>query len=292
MIKSMTGYGTAEKTDFGKKLTVEIKSVNHRYNDMTGKTPRNFGYLEDAVRKALSSKIARGKIDVYVGIESVGEEECAITADLPLARGYYNAVKAIVDDLGLEDNVSVGNIIRFTDVFKVEKLEDDNDSISCLAGKVALMAAEKFNEMTTIEGEKLFEDMSGQLDAISSFVADIEKRAPLIVTEYKERIEGRMRELLDGVSIDEGRLLNEVAIFADRVNINEEIIRLKSHISQVLELISGSEPVGRKLDFIIQEMNREINTIGSKSNDLEVAKIVIEVKSGIEKLREQVQNVE
>ncbi len=292
MIKSMTGYGSAEITENGRKISVEIKSVNHRYKDLNVRVPRNYGYLEDVVRTEISSFLQRGKTDVYVSMEQVEGENYEVSVNTEVAKGYYKALETIKNELDLKDTISLTNIIKFSDIFNVQKPDEDDEEIIALAKKVICEAGKSFTEMRSREGEKLYEDMLGGLCDIESLLSKIEDRAPSIVKEYSVRLRERMQEILDETTVDEGRLLNEVAIFSDRVNINEEIIRLKSHFAQMREMLASSEPVGRKLDFLIQEMNRETNTIGSKSNDLDVAKIVIDIKSGIEKLREQVQNVE
>ncbi len=292
MIKSMTGYGSAEITENGRKISVEIKSVNHRYKDLNVRVPRNYGYLEDVVRTEISSFLQRGKTDVYVSMEQVEGENYEVSVNTQVAKGYYKALETIKNELDLKDNISLTNIIKFSDIFNIQKPDENDEEIVALAKKVICEAGKSFTEMRSKEGEKLYEDLLCGLCDIENLLSKIEERAPSIVEEYSVRLRERMQEILDETTVDEGRLLNEVAIFSDRVNINEEIIRLKSHFAQMREMIASNEPVGRKLDFLIQEMNRETNTIGSKSNDLDVAKIVIDIKSGIEKLREQVQNVE
>lgn len=292
MIKSMTGYGVSQAADFGRRFTVEIRSVNHRYSDINVKTPRNYGYLEDTVRKCLSSYVSRGKVDVFITVEAIAGIEGEVMLNPSMAKGYFEALCDLKKELELQDDIKIEHMTRFSDIFSVIKAQDNNDEIVNLISKIAADAAEGFTEMRAAEGKKLYEDMISGLEDIKKDVAQIEQQAPKIVEQYQRRLTDRMTELLDAHPIDEGRLLNEVAIFADRVNVNEELVRLKSHIQQMTGLLEASEPVGRKLDFLIQEMNREINTIGSKSNDISVARKVIDIKSGIEKLREQTQNIE
>lgn len=292
MIKSMTGYGVSEQIISGKKISVELKSVNHRYSDINIRAPRSYGYMEEEIRSVLSKHIARGKVDVYVNIEDIDGENTKILINKPIAKGYYDALAEIRDEFEIEDKINIATLSRFSDIFKVEKAEEDNEEIIKAVGAVAEEACKAFSAMRVNEGARLWEDITGQLDEIDKQVLNIEEHAPSIVKEYTERLEARMKEILGNVPLDENRILNEVAIFSDRVNVNEEIIRLKSHITQMRSLLQMSEPVGRKMDFLVQEMNREINTIGSKANDLKVAKTVIDVKSSIEKMREQIQNVE
>lgn len=292
MIKSMTGYGSAERIGCDKKFTVEIRSVNHRYSDVNVKTPRSFSFCEEAIRKTLGKEISRGKVDVFLSVEGINGETGQVFVNLDIARGYYEALLKLKESFGLTDAVELRDISRFSDVFTLQKSEEDTEAILEIITETARDAVRAFTEMREKEGKELYLDLSENTDTIEKLVGEIENRSPQIVTEYRERIETRIREILDTVEVDEGRLLTEVAIFADKVNVNEEIKRLKSHISQMRSFLNAKEPVGRKMDFLIQEMNREVNTIGSKSNDLDVARLVIDTKAVIEKLREQVQNVE
>ncbi len=292
MIKSMTGYGTAEAVGCGKRFTVEIKSVNHRYSDISVKTPRNYGYLEEVAKKALSSCIVRGKVDVYISVESIEGASGDVTLNSEMAKGYYNALCEMVQELNLNEKVSIEHLVNFSDVFSIVRKTENSEEIINLVNEITYNACKSFAQMRAREGEKLYEDLAGGLDFIEQSVAFIEKRSPDIVLDYTKRIRERMEEILGNYPVDEGRLLGEVAIFSDKVNTSEETVRLKSHITQMRELLKSSEPTGRKLDFIIQEMNREANTIGSKCNDISITKTVIDIKAGIEKLREQIQNVE
>ncbi|MEE0866939.1 MAG: YicC/YloC family endoribonuclease [Clostridia bacterium] len=292
MIKSMTGYGTACAQVGGKVFTVEIKSVNHRYSDITVKLPRAYNFLEDALRKKALERINRGKADIYVNLEYGDAALGEVKANTALAKSYLDALKTLSQELGVPSNIRAEEFLRIQDVFTVEKAEDDEEEIKEAVIGALNEALDGFDEMRRIEGKKLYDDLYEHLTFIQKAAEEIEKRSPQIVKEYRAKIEERMKAILGDAAYDETRLLTEVAIFSDRINTNEEIVRLKSHTSQFSEMLSSDVPVGRKIDFLIQEMNREINTIGSKSNDLEIAKIVIDVKAEIEKLREQIQNVE
>ena len=292
MIKSMTGYGAGESIALSKRFTVEIKSVNHRYSDITVKLPRAYMYLEDTLKKTVASFISRGKTDVFLSVEDMENTSGEVNLNLALAAEYYKALKTLKDELSLSGDIRLENLTKFGDIFTVKTVDDDADEIIKTVKEAAEAAGKAFNDMRAVEGEKLCKDLEGGIAFLNEQVAKVRERAPKIVEDYAARIRERMKEILDGYAVDEGRLLNEVAVFADRVDINEELVRLKSHISQMQSMIKSDAPQGKKLDFVIQEMNRETNTIGSKSNDLEVAKIVIDMKSCIEKIREQIQNVE
>lgn len=292
MIKSMTGYGSAVYSENGKKYSVEIKSVNNRYSDISVKAPRIYGFLEDALRKRAAERIRRGKADIYVTVENDGADSGSVSVDTSLAAQYMKAFSQLSDSLGIPCNMKSEDFLRIQDVFRVEKAEENEDEIAAAAKKALDGALDRFEEMRLREGEKMLEDLQAHLAVIREETAHIEAHAPEIVEQYRKRIEERVRDILGTAPYDETRLLTEVAVFSDRVNVNEEIVRLKSHISQFSEMLASDEPVGRKIDFLIQEMNRETNTIGSKSNDLEASKIIINIKAEIEKLREQIQNVE
>lgn len=292
MIKSMTGYGSGSAQSGGKTFTVEIKSVNSRYSDFSVKMPRVYTFLEDVLRKAAGERINRGKVDIYVNVESDGQEECVVKLNSALAEAYLNALRTLSETLGISSNATAETFLRIPDVFTVEKASDDAQLITDTALEALKGALDEFDAMRIAEGEKLVLDLKEHLAFIENATTEIEKRSPEIVSEYRARIEERMRDILGSASYDETRLLTEVAIFADKVNVNEETVRLRSHVAQFTKMLDDGGCVGRKIDFLIQEMNREINTIGSKSNDLDIAKIVIDVKAEIEKLREQIQNVE
>ncbi len=292
MIKSMTGYGRCEHIDESRKIVIDIRSVNHRYCDVSVKVPRSYAYLEEKIREYMSGEISRGKVEVFVYIENYTNEEKVVTLDNVLAENYYNVLKELKETYNLRNEIGLSDLSRFSDIFITRHQEEDKDKVwelvlNCLKG-----AVEDFVSMRTREGERLKANLLERADAIKALIAEIEKRTPEIVTEYEKRLRDRMEELLGDLKVDEGRLLTEVGIMADRVCIDEELVRLKSHFVELSKILSLSEPVGRKLDFLVQEINRETNTIGSKANDFGIAKNVVEIKSEIEKLREQIQNIE
>ncbi|WMM26762.1 YicC/YloC family endoribonuclease [Tissierella sp. MB52-C2] len=293
MVKSMTGFGRGEFSNELYNLKVEIKGVNHRYNDIIIKMPRHISYLEEKIKKIIKKEIHRGKIDVYINLDYINESAINIKVDVPLARTYKSALEHLSTELNLTEGVKLFNILGLSDIIKTERKELDEDIIwSCL--KEALdIAVKDIMSMKELEGEELKEDMLSKLHTIENIILDIEERSPLVVLEYKDRLRERIRELLDKeINIDEDRITSEVVIFADKCNINEEVVRLKSHIKQFISILNENNSIGKKLDFLIQEMNREINTIGSKANDVLISQRVVEAKAELEKIREQVQNVE
>ena len=292
MIKSMTGYGSGKAELGGKTFTVEIKSVNSRYSDFSIKMPRVYTFLEDPVRKAASARINRGKVDIYINVESSGDDDSVVKVNEALAREYLEGLRTLSASLNISSNATAETFLRIPDVFTVDKADEDEALILKTVLDALSIALDGFDAMRIAEGEKLAGDLREHLGFILNATSEVEKRSPEIVTEYRARIEERVRDILGSATYDETRLLTEVAIFADKVNVNEETVRLKSHVDQFTKMLDEGGSVGRKIDFLIQEMNREINTIGSKSNDLDVARIVIDVKAEIEKLREQIQNVE
>jgi len=292
MIKSMTGYGGAKGVSGKTDISIEVKSVNNRYLDCSIKMPRVFNAFEGTFKEIVQSCISRGKIDVYITIDSTNADDIEIRVNTPLAKSYVEALKQIALENELKAEIRIADITRFPDILHAEKREVDSEKLACDIGDVLKSALIDFNKMRVREGEKLGRDMSARLDEIIRLTDLIEELSPKAVLEYRKRLETRMCEVLESTSIDEDRILAEAAIFADRTAINEEIVRLRSHISQLRDLISSVEPVGRKIDFLIQEFNREANTIGSKGNDAEMSKIVVSLKSEIEKIREQVQNIE
>ena len=292
MIKSMTGYGSGKAEMGSKTFTVEVKSVNSRYSDFSIKMPRIYMFMEDPLRKAASARINRGKVDIFVNVESSGEDDCVVKVNSALAREYLDGLRALSEELSISSNASAETFLRIPDVFSVDKAPEDEELIKSTVLQALSLALDGFDEMRIAEGEKLVADLKEHLAFIADATEKVEKRSPEIVSEYRARIEERMKDILGSATYDESRLLTEVAIFADKVNVNEETVRLRSHVDQFTKMLDEGGSVGRKIDFLIQEMNREINTIGSKSNDLDVARIVIDVKAEIEKLREQIQNVE
>ncbi|MGN1318964.1 MAG: YicC/YloC family endoribonuclease [Lachnospirales bacterium] len=293
-MKSMTGYGRGECTLYNRKFVIEIKAVNHRYNDITVKMPRTMLAYEDKIKKTIGEKVFRGKIDVFVNFESFSNDDVAITINEALADSYVAALNTIKERYNLESGISLDLVAKFPDIISVDKNivnEKSDDEIGeCLFNSLD-MAINNFVSMREKEGEALKNNIFEKLDIIYNAVVKIEERAPLVAKEYRERLEEKLKEFL-GEEIDETRILSEVLLFADKACIDEEITRLHSHIKQMRNILNETVPVGRKLDFLVQEMNREVNTIGSKSNDLEITNRIVETKSEIEKIREQIQNIE
>lgn len=293
MIKSMTGFGRGENSDDKKRFSIEIKSVNHRYNDIIIRMPRHLSYLEEKIKKMIKEKIKRGRIEVYINLENIAGSDFKIDINLDLAREYKSALDLLNKELALEDIINLEDITKYSDIINVEKKEDDEDIIWNVLYPAVESATEDLELMRSKEGEKLVFDINKRVDYIKELSVNVEKRAPLVVEEYKEKLENRIKNLLDiSVQVDDSKLANEVAYFADKASVTEEIIRLYSHIEQLKDTLNSDDTVGRKLDFIIQEMNREANTIGSKASDIDITKDVVEIKSELEKIREQVQNIE
>lgn len=291
MLRSMTGFGHCEYTENDITVTVEIKTVNHRYCDIFLRIPKQISSLEEQVRSLVNDRIHRGKIDVYINYDNKSSNDQEVILDESLAKAYYSALKKITDNLGLRDDITASTIARFPDIIKVEKKED-NDYIAEILKKAVSVAIDEVIEMRTREGQKLKENLFDILGNIEKFIEKIEQKAPIVVEEYKEKLEQRLSELIDIQKVDPARIATEVALFADKCNIDEELTRLNSHISQMRDMLNAGSPVGKKADFLIQEMNREVNTIGSKANNLDITRNVVELKSEIEKLREQIQNIE
>lgn len=292
MIKSMTGYGRAQRTVDNMEITAEIRSVNHRYFEFSSRTPRAFGFLDDKLKSYVSSRVTRGKVEVYVSVNMLESTATSVTVNMPLAKAYYDAFMQMSNELGIENSLSVNDIARFPDVLSVHKDEEDEQKIVDAVISVLSEAVDKFIQMREVEGEKLKEDVCSRCDTIENFVSQVESLSKQSVVTYRDRLEEKMRELLDDKQVDETRLITETAIFADKIAVDEETVRLRSHIKQLKQMVSSSEAVGRKIDFLVQEMNRETNTIGSKSVSVEITQIVVDMKSEIEKIREQIQNIE
>ncbi|MDA8234098.1 MAG: YicC family protein [Clostridia bacterium] len=292
MVKSMTGYGRGEARGLGKEITVELRSVNHRFSEVVVRMPRQYSALEERVRKTVLEQVARGRVDVFVSVGETGERPKQVKVDLALARAYYNALKELEDSLSLPGIVDPARIVNFPDVLKTEEEEDDLEQFWSILEQAVRQAAGQLVAMRQVEGTKLKTDLLHRLKLIRELVKDIGDRAPQVVEEYRQKLQSRVQGMVPGVEIDEGRLAAEVVFFADRSAITEEIVRLNSHLEQAGNSLELNEPVGRKLDFLVQEMNREVNTIGSKSSDLKISAAVVEIKSEIEKIREQVQNIE
>lgn len=292
MIKSMTGYGKSEQTIDSLNVTVEIKSVNHRYFEFSARVPREYGFLEEKLKKYCNSLITRGKVECYVSVEDLEEREMEVNVNETLASGYVKALKELSERFGLKDDISAVTLSRYPDVITLHKASEDEERIWNAVKTVAETAVSKFIEMRETEGSKLRGDILSRADYIIECVEFIEGRSPETVREYNEKLKQRMKELLGDAAVDEQRLLNEAAIYADKIAVDEETVRLRSHISQLREFMNSSEAIGRKLDFLVQEINREANTIGSKAQDVDIAKKVIAIKAEVEKIREQVQNIE
>ena len=292
MIRSMTGYGGAKGSSGKLEISIEVKSVNNRYLDCNIKLPRVFSSIEETLKAKVHSAISRGKVDVYISIDSSSSDEIEIKINRPLVEAYVNALRTIASENGLNNEIYATDLTRFTDILQAEKRELDAEKLSADVSSILEIALTDFNEMRRREGEKLSRDISARLEEIEKLTTQVEVLSPKSVEEYRKKLEARMSEVLHSTSIDESRILTEAAIFADKVSINEETVRLRSHISQLMELIKSTEPVGRKMDFLVQEFNREANTIGAKGNDTEMSKIIVDLKAEIEKIREQAQNIE
>ena len=292
MIKSMTGYGSAKGTVEGLGITVELKSVNNRYLDASVRMPRSFLFAEDAVKSVVQKHISRGKVDVFVSVDSSAAGDMSVKVNEPLLRGYVEAIRHIAEEYSLPDDVTALSVSRFPDVLTVERRELDKDKAAAALSEITAKAVEEFNAMREREGERLRRDMLGKLETIEGLVSVVEERSPQTVKEYRERLEARLRDILADRSLDEQRVITEAAIFADQTAVDEETVRLRSHIAQFRTMLEEGSPIGRKMDFLVQEFNRESNTIGSKCSDASLAKVVVDLKSEIEKIREQLQNVE
>lgn len=293
MIRSMTGYGRATGTFDGMDITLEIKSVNHRYFEFSSRMPRNYGFLDEKLKSFFQGKIARGKVECYLQIDTAGQQETVVKLNRSLTQGYINAYNELSEAFGIENDIKVSDMARVGDIFSVSKEPEDEEKICSDVLSVAEQALERFMDMRTVEGEKLRDDISSRLDFILEKVSFIEQRSPQTVKEYNDKLLARMREVLADVHVDEQRLLTEAAIYADKIAVAEETVRLRSHIDQFRKFFDeNGGAIGRKMDFLVQEINREINTIGSKAQDIEIARCVVDVKAEIEKIREQVQNIE
>ncbi len=292
MIKSMTGYGRSQMIINGRDILVEIRSVNHRYYEYNSRVPRTYNYIDEKLKALLKSGISRGKVDVSVSINNIEGRDTEIAINKGVADGYVKALRGVADELGVADDLTLSNLIRLPDVFIVQKTPDDEDEIWNDVSTVANEALERFVKMRETEGEKMRNDVLSKADFIVEMVGKVEELSPQTVESYRERLYKKLSEVLEGKDIDQQRILTEAAIFAEKIAVDEETVRLRSHISQLRELVNSDETIGRKLDFIVQEMNREVNTIGSKAQDLNITKIVVDMKAELEKIREQIQNIE
>ena len=292
MVKSMTGYGRKKAENDQREVTVEIKSVNHRYLDLNIKVPRIYSFLEEAVKSAVSSRVSRGKVDVFVSVFTKDGKDVKVTPNLELIREYVEALRQVRDTFGLADDISTMGVAQMPDALSIDKEEPDNEAVQQQVLEVVGQALEEYDAMRRAEGARLCQDIVQRAGRIGQLVDHVEERSPQTVEEYRKRISARMQELLGDTEIAEQRILAEAALFADKVSVTEEIVRLRSHLAQLNTMLSADTAVGRKLDFLGQEMNREANTIGSKANDYELAQTVVEIKAEIEKIREQIQNIE
>ena len=292
MIKSMTGYGSAKGTVEGLEITVELKSVNNRYLDTSVRLPRSFLFAEEAIKSAVQSHISRGKVDVFVSVDSSAAGDMTVKVNEPLLKGYIEAIRHISEEYSLANDMTALSVSRFPDVLSVEKKDLDAEAISAGICTIAEEALRDFDAMRQREGAKLRDDVLSRLETIDRLVSTVEHEAPKTVAEYRKRLEQKMQEVLGSTGIDENRILAEAAIFADHIAVDEETVRLRSHMSQLITMIKGNSPTGRKIDFLIQEFNREANTIGSKCQNSQIAHVVVDLKSEIEKIREQIQNIE
>ena len=292
MLCSMTGYGRAQQILNGRDITIELRSVNNRYLDLNIKLPRLYTFAEEAVRGRLQSRLARGKVDVYVTIRDAGVANSRVSLNRSVLEGYLAAMRQMVADYGVTDDISAASLSRFSDVFTVEKAEEDEQQLKTDLLAVLDEALDAFVAMRQREGQALGRDLEAKCGAVLDLVAQVEVRSPATVAEYRARLYDKMQEVLASATVDESRILTEAAIYADKVAVDEEITRLKSHVDQMRGMLSGGGSVGRKLDFLMQEMNREANTIGSKAGDVDIARIVVDLKAELEKMREQIQNLE
>lgn len=292
MVKSMTGYGRAVETVNGREFTVELRSVNNRYLDCTVKLPRALSFAEDAVKQAVKGAISRGKVDVFISVRSEGAEDVKITLNTAMVEGYLGAMHQMAKDYGIREDISVSLLSRMSDVFTVDKPEVDEEQLLADLLSVVNQALERFDAMRSAEGRALENDLRSRGQTILSLVEQVEAGSGQTVADYRTRLENKLKEVLANTAIDESRILTEAAIFADKVAVDEETVRLRSHLDQMNNMLTTGGAIGRKLDFLLQEMNRESNTIGSKCSDVRMARIVVDIKAELEKIREQTQNIE
>ena len=292
MVKSMTGYGRAVETVNGREFTVELRSVNNRYLDCAVKLPRALSFAEDAVKQAVKGAISRGKVDVFISLRSESAQDVKITLNAPMVEGYIAAMRQMAKDYGIREDISVSLLSRMPDVFTVDKPEVDEEQLLSDLLSVVGKALERFDAMRTAEGKALENDLRSRGETILSLVEQVESGSGQTVADYRARLENKLKEVLANTAIDESRILTEAAIFADKVAVDEETVRLRSHLDQMNNMLTTGGAIGRKLYFLLQEMNRETNTIGSKCSDLKLARIVVNIKAELEKIREQTQNIE
>lgn len=292
MVKSMTGYGRAVETHNGREFTVELRSVNNRYLDCSVRLPRMLTFAEESVKQAVKASVSRGKVDVFISLTSEGGEEAQITLNRSVLEGYLNAMKQMVAEYGITDDISVTAVSRLPEVLTIEKPKVDEEQLAADLMVVVNNALTNYNAMRATEGEALSADLRGRSNTILNLVSQVEQGNTQTVADYRARLEAKLREVLENTAIDESRILTEAAIFADKVAVDEETVRLRSHLQQMNDMLDNGGAIGRKLDFLLQEMNREANTIGSKCTDVRLARIVVDIKAELEKIREQTQNIE
>ena len=292
MIKSMTGYGRAVETVNNREFTVEISSVNNRYLDCSVRLPRMLSFAEEAVKQTVKQYVSRGKVEVHISVRSEAAEDTKLTLNTPVVEGYLSAMRQMVDTYGVKDDISVATLSRLPEVFIMEKAKADEEQLQSDLMCVLTKALEGYNAMRTTEGAALDQDLRSRGNTILDYVAQVEAANGQTVVDYRNRLEAKLREVLASTTIDESRILTEAAIFADKVAVDEETVRLRSHLQQMNAMLSAGGAMGRKLDFLLQEMNREANTIGSKCTDVTLARIVVDIKAELEKIREQTQNIE
>ena len=292
MVKSMTGYGRAVETVNGREFTVELRSVNNRYLDCTVKLPRALSFAEDAVKQAVKGTISRGKVDVFVSLRAEGAQDVKITLNTAMVEGYLDAIHQMAKDYGIREDISVSLLSRMPDVFTVDKPEVDEEQLLADLLGVVNLALERYDAMRSAEGKALENDLRSRGQTILSLMEQVEASSGQTVEDYRRRLENKLKEVLANTAIDESRILTEAAIFADKVAVDEETVRLRSHLDQMNNMLTAGGAIGRKLDFLLQEMNRESNTIGSKCTDVRLARIVVDIKAELEKIREQTQNIE
>ena len=292
MIKSMTGYGRARNVVHKRDITAEVRSVNNRYLDCTVKLPRMYSFAEDAVKSCVQTAISRGKVDVLITVDASAADVAKVSVNRELAAGYLRALQELGKVCGYEQTVTAEQLARFPDVLTVTKEDEDLETVSADLCQVLREALSAYNAMRATEGQKLAEDIGGRLTTIERLTGEVEVRSPETVAEYRQKLTAKMQEVLQSAAVDEQRILTEAAIYADKVAVDEETVRLHSHVAQLRTMLQSDEPMGRKMDFLIQEVNRESNTIGSKCNDLAIGQVVVDLKAEVEKIREQVQNIE
>ena len=292
MLKSMTVYGRVKVENDLREITVELRSVNHRYLDLNIKVPRIYGYLEEMVSKQAQAAIARGKVDIFVSVRAKEGADIRVSPNMAVIQGYVDAIRKVSETYGLSDEATALSLLRLPDAMEQSKEEADADQLKAEVSAVLDQALTEYNAMREKEGARLVEDVTYRAGLIAQSVDFVEQRSPDCVEEYRQRIAARMTEILDGTELAQQRILQEAALYADKVNVTEEIVRLRSHLAQLETMLKSPVAIGRKLDFLVQEMNRETNTIGSKANDFQIAKTVVDMKAEIEKIREQIQNLE